>query len=124
MFEPPKPKNVDEYISQFPVETQIYLEQIRKVIIKNAPDTIEALAYGMPCYKTHGRPLVYFAGHANHIGLYATPSAQIKFKQELTNYKQGKGSVQFQLKDKLPIDLIIEIVKFRVIENTEKYKKK
>jgi uncharacterized protein YdhG (YjbR/CyaY superfamily) len=67
----------------------------------------------MPAYKLNGRPLVYFAAFKNHIGLYATPSGHAAFAEELSRYKQGRGSVQFPLSEPLPFDLIARIVKFR-----------
>jgi uncharacterized protein YdhG (YjbR/CyaY superfamily) len=110
-------KTVDEYISGFPKEIKARLKLIRKVIKENAPEADESMAYGMPAYKTNKKPLVYFAGYEKHIGFYATPSGHEKFKKKLSVYKQGKGSVQFPLDEPLPIDLIVEIVKFRVKEN-------
>lgn len=77
----------------------------------------------MPAYKLNGRPLVYFAGCKSHIGFYATPSGHIAFAKELSKYKQGKGSVQFPIDQPMPLELIAQIVEFRVIENLEKGKK-
>lgn len=115
----PNFKSVDEYIATFPKSIQLILSKIRSVIIENAPNAVESIAYGMPAYKTYGRPLVYFAAFKNHIGFYATPSGHAEFSKELSNYKQGKGSVQFPL-DQVPYELIAKIVKFRVKENEEK----
>jgi len=112
-----KGATVEEYISSFPKEVQDRLQLIRKVIKNNAPEAIEIIAYGMPAYKINKKPLVYFGGYAKHIGFYATPVGHEKFKKELSTYKQGKGSVQFPLNQDLPLDLIAEIVKFRVLEN-------
>ena len=39
------------------------------------------------------------------------------FAQELSQYKGGKGSVQFPLDQPIPFGLISKIVKFRVKEN-------
>lgn len=114
---------VDSYIKSFPEKIQIRLLQIRATIIKNAPDATESIAYRMPAYKTNGRTLVYFAGFKNHIGFYATPTGHTGFADELSKYKHGKGSVQFPLDKPLPIKLIGQIVRFRVIENLEKSKK-
>jgi uncharacterized protein YdhG (YjbR/CyaY superfamily) len=61
--------------------------------------------------------LVYFGAYKNHIGLYATPGGHSAFADELSGYKQGKGSVQFPLNQPLPLDLIARIVEFRVEEN-------
>jgi uncharacterized protein YdhG (YjbR/CyaY superfamily) len=116
-------KNVDEYIKSFPEETQEVLKKIRATIKQAAPGAEEGIGYGMPAYKTNGRPLVYFAGFRTHIGFYATPSGHSEFSGELSIYKQGKGSVQFPLDKPLPLDLIARITKFRVRENSEKYSK-
>ena len=70
----------------------------------------------MPAYKLDGKPFVYFAAFKNHIGLYATPSAHAEFAKELAKYKQGKGSVQFPLQDRLPLALISRILKFKLRE--------
>ena len=110
---------IDQYISKFPKEVQQQLQKVRAIIKKTAPKAIEQMAYGMPGYKTNGKPLVYFAGYKNHIGFYATPSGHEAFQKELSKYKQGKGSVQFPLDQPLPFDLIEEIVRFRVEENAK-----
>jgi uncharacterized protein YdhG (YjbR/CyaY superfamily) len=104
---------VDEYISLFSENVQELLNQIRKIIIETQPEAVENIAYRMPAYKYKGKPLIYFAGYQNHVGLYATPSAQAAFKEELKGYKQGKGSVQFPLDKPLPEELIISMVIFK-----------
>lgn len=110
---------VDVYINRFPIETQEILQNIRALIKANAQNAIESMAYGMPGYKTNGKPLVYFAAYANHIGFYATPTGHEKFSSELAIYKQGKGSVQFPINKPIPYDLIERIVKYRVEENNK-----
>lgn len=109
---------IDTYISTFPTDVQEILKQIRTIIKKAAPEAVEIIAYGMPAYKTNGKPLVYFAGFKNHIGFYATPTGQEQFSAELSNFKQGKGSVQFSLDKPIPFDLVKRIVEFRVKENS------
>lgn len=114
-----KPSNIDEYIAKFPKETQIILEKIRTTIKKIVPESEETISYAMPAFKLNKKALVYFAGYKNHIGFYATPTGHKEFKEELSNYKQGKGSVQFPLDNQIPYDLIKRIVKFRVEENNK-----
>ncbi|MHC1708613.1 MAG: iron chaperone [Bacteroidales bacterium] len=108
---------VDEYIQAFPEEVQILMQKIRAIILEKAPEAAESIAYGMPAYKTKGKPLVYFAGFKNHIGFYALPSGHARFAQRLSEYKQGKGSVQFPLNKPIPFELIEQITEFRVNEN-------
>ncbi|MFP9100541.1 iron chaperone [Flavobacterium sp. RHBU_24] len=110
-------KNLDDYIAQFPQETQKLLQQVREAILETAPGAVESISYAMPAYKLNGKPLVYFAGYKNHIGFYATPTGHEAFKDELSKYKQGKGSVQFPVSEPMPLDLIKRIVAFRAANN-------
>ncbi len=114
---------VDDYINSFDPRVNEILCHIRSIVLANVPEVVENMSYGMPAYKTYGRPLIYFAGFKNHIGLYATPSGHEHFKPELSKYKQGKGSVQFPLDQDIPFELISRIVMFRCRENIEKYGK-
>jgi uncharacterized protein YdhG (YjbR/CyaY superfamily) len=111
---------VEDYIAEFPKEVQNKLKLVRKTILNNAPNAVESMSYGMPAYKLNKKPLVYFGGFTKHIGFYATPTGHEKFESQLSKYKQGKGSVQFPLSEELPLELIAEIVSFRVNENNQK----
>ena len=122
-METKKPSNIDEYISAFPNHVQEILEKLRATIQKAAPEAKEKISYSMPAFEQNGI-VVYFAAYKNHIGLYALPSGHEAFKDELSKYKSGKGSVQFPLDQPMPYDLITKIVKFRIKENLEKAKKK
>lgn len=107
-------KQVEDYISSFDGEIQSRLKEVRNLILSLVPDAIETISYGMPAYKLHGKPLVYFAGYKNHLGFYATPNGHEAFKVEFSGFKQGKGSVQFPNSELLPVDLIRRIILFRV----------
>lgn len=112
-------KTVEDYIDQWPQEVQARLEQLRQTIREAAPQAEEVISYGVPAYKYRGM-LVYFSANKKHIGFYATPSGHAEFAVELAAYKGGKGSVQFPYSEELPLDLIKQIVEFRVLENEEK----
>lgn len=113
------PTNIDAYIAEFPAEVQLLLEQIRATIKNTAPEATEAISYGMPTFKQNGN-LVHFAAHKQHIGFYPLPSSIIHFRAELAEYPQAKGSVQFPFNKPLPLNIVSEIVKFRLQENNEK----
>ena len=117
-----KPVNPDEYISDFPPETQKILQQMRVTIKEAAPQAEEVISYGMPAFRLNGM-LVYFAAYKNHIGFYPTRSGIETFKEELSIYKNSKGAVQFPLDKPLPTELIKKMVKFRVAENIKKSKR-
>ena len=111
--------SVDDYIQDFPKETQEILELVRTTIKKAAPEAEETISYAMPTFKLHGI-LVHFAAFKNHIGFYALPSGNKAFSKELSSYKTGKGSIQFPINKPIPLELITKIVKFRVSENIDK----
>ena len=118
-----KPTCFDEYIIQFPEDAKQLIKEVRDIIKNTVPNAVESISYGMPAYKTYGKPLIYFACFKNHIGLYATPSGHQEFKEELSGYKQGKGSVQFPLDQPIPYKLIMKIAAFKATENELKYNK-
>lgn len=110
------PNEVDDYIARFPAEVQQLLRQVRQAITAAAPEAQERISYQMPAYTLEGN-LVYFAAFKNHIGFYPTASGIERFQAQLAGYKWAKGSVQFPLDQPIPVELIGEIVRFRVEEN-------
>lgn len=115
----PKAKDIDEYIAAFPPEVQAKLEELRSTIKKAAPQALETISYQMPAFKLHGI-LVYFAAYKNHIGFYPTGSGIENFRKEVSAYETSKGTVRFPLDQPIPLNLITQMVKFRVVENLEK----
>ena len=90
--------------------------RMRTLIRAASPDAEETMAYGMPAYR--GRHvLVYFAANKAHLGFYPTPSAIVRFRDELAQYKTSKGTIQFPYDRPLPEELIREMVRFRVQED-------
>jgi uncharacterized protein YdhG (YjbR/CyaY superfamily) len=112
-------KSVDNYIATFPENVQCILESVRKAIREVAPEAEETISYQMPAFKLNGI-LVWYAAYKNHIGLYPRVSTIVAFKDKLSRYKVSKGTIQFPLNEPIPIDLIKEIVRFRVKENMGK----
>lgn len=112
---PAKPRTIDEYISAFPPEVQARLQQIRSLIKEMVPEATEKISYGIPTFFLE-KNLVHFAAFKEHIGFYALPTANEKFKKELSLYKVGRGSIQFPLDEELPMELIRKLVRFRVKE--------
>lgn len=108
--------STDEYIATFPPDVRERLEAVRETIRANAPDAREKISYQMPTFDLHGN-LVHFAAFKSHIGFYPIPQGIEAFHEELSRYKQGKGSVQFPFSEPLPLELIGRIVRYRVEQN-------
>lgn len=110
--------DIDNYISSYPDLTQNILKKIRKTIKTLAPKATETISYGIPTFRLNGN-LVHYAAYRNHIGFYPGASGIAEFKDEISAYKNAKGSVQFPLDKPMPYGLIKKIVRFRVKENME-----
>jgi uncharacterized protein YdhG (YjbR/CyaY superfamily) len=108
--------SIDEYIAEFPAETQKVLEEVRSIIRAAAPDATETMSYAIPTFDMSGRHLVHFAAFATHLGFYPTAGGIAAFTDELKAFKSGKGSVQFPLSRPMPADLITRIVEFNVAQ--------
>jgi uncharacterized protein YdhG (YjbR/CyaY superfamily) len=109
---------IDAYIAAFPAETRRALEEMRALIRSAAPEATETISYAIPTFDMNGQHLVHFAGYEQHIGFYPTGRGVEAFKEELTSYKSGKGSVQFPLDQPVPWDLVRRIVASRVAQVT------
>jgi uncharacterized protein YdhG (YjbR/CyaY superfamily) len=111
------PKDIDEYIAAFPKNVQEILQQIRSTIRKTAPDAEETISYQMPTFNYKGNYLVYFAAYKNHIGFYPAPTGNADFKEALSLYGAGKGTLKFPLNKPIPFDVIRKVTEFRMKEN-------
>lgn len=112
-----KPKTVDEYIANFPDDQKAKLSEIRKIIKSALPDTTEALKWGAPAtLDKDGMILVVFSGHKQHMNLVGTQSTKEAFKDKLSDYETGKGSIKLPYDKPLPTQLIEDFVTYRAKE--------
>jgi len=112
-------KTINEYIASFPNNIQAILQALRGAVHEAAPQAEETISYQMPAFKQNG-VLVYFAAFKNHIGFFPTGSGVEAFKDKLGAYQTSKGTIKLPLDEPLPLDLVREIVRFRVKENLDK----
>ena len=110
-------KDVDDYIAAAPKEIRAKLVQLRNIVKAVAPESSERISYGMPYYEYHGA-LAGFAAFRNHIGFFGALSK--KQRQEFKGYETARGTIRFPLDKPLPVALIKELVKARVIRNKAK----
>jgi uncharacterized protein YdhG (YjbR/CyaY superfamily) len=82
-----------------------------------APDAGEVLNYKVPSYvlvpSGKAEQQLMMAAYAKFVGFYPFPTTMEHFSEELKDFKQGKGPVQFPYNKPLPKDLIIRMVKYR-----------
>jgi uncharacterized protein YdhG (YjbR/CyaY superfamily) len=115
---PTHPRNIDEYIANFPPAVQRVLDRVRSTIRKAVPHAEETISYRIPAYKLHGRTMLYFAGWKQHYSLYPSNDRLVAaFKKALAPYEvNDKGTIRFPLSGPVPVKLIEGIAKFRAKE--------
>ena len=113
-------ETVDEYLASFPKDIQGLLQQVRQAIREAAPEAKEAISYEIPAFKLNGN-LVWYAAFKDHIGFYPRASGIEAFKEKLSAYEIRKGTVRFPFDKPIPLELVQEIVRFRVKENCKSH---
>jgi uncharacterized protein YdhG (YjbR/CyaY superfamily) len=104
---------IDDYIAKYPPEVQARIEKVRSCIKEIIPDAEEVFSYGVPAFKLK-KVVVMYAAHKEHIGFYPMPQTIEAFKDKLTDYSYAEGTVRFPHNKDLPLDLIKEMVTYRL----------
>lgn len=102
------PETIEEYILSQPEEVQPFLRQVDDAIRGSLPEATRKISWSMPTY-WKGRNLIHFAANKRHIGLYPGEEAVAAFAEQLKDYKNSKGTIQFPYAKPLPLELIAEI---------------
>ena len=112
-----RPTSVEAYIAAAPEDRRPGLEALRRTVTAAAPQAEECIAYDMPAYRLHGRFVVSFAAFKRHYSLF--PASQVVIDElgsDVAPHVRGRGTLQFQASEPLPLDLIARIVRIRVDE--------
>jgi len=105
---------VGVYINGFSDDVKDRLHTIRNIVKEIAPDVTERICMRIPTFDLDGKWFVHYAGFKKHIGFYSQPDAIVAFGDKLKGYKTSKGAVQFPLNKPLPVELIREIISYRL----------
>lgn len=108
----PTPESVDTYLTALPDEQRGMLEEVRKLIASIAPDAVESISYGLPTFKYHGKPLVYFGAAKNHWALYGAGGDA--YPELLAGYETSKGTIRFPWDEPIPADIVNTVVSDRL----------
>ncbi|MCB9139434.1 MAG: DUF1801 domain-containing protein [Caldilineaceae bacterium] len=114
--QPPATDPIGAYIAAFPPATQEKLTQMREILRAQAPKAEETIKYGVPTFTLNGKSVLHFGGYAKHVGFYPGSRTIEAFAAELTPYKHARGSVQFPLKQPLPVDLINRMAAYAIAQ--------
>ena len=111
-------KTIQEYIADLPVKSRIKLEELRNIIKICAPELTEEMKWGKIGY-TNDVIMIIIAGYKDHVSIHLTKTTIEALKSELKNYVVTSGGVQFTVDKPLPIDLINNLIKYRLDEYKE-----
>lgn len=105
------------YFASLPPAVRARMKAVREMVCRIAPDAVEVFSYGIPGFRLHGKPLVWYAAFKHHTSLYPmTASIRKANAPALKAYKMSTGTVQFPLDEPLPTALVKRLVKARLAE--------
>ena len=115
-----KSEKVDAYIATQPPEVQNALNKLRSYIWQAAPNISELMNYNIPAFALveGGKrdKQIMIAGYPKHVGFYPHPSTIEAFSEQLSEYKNAKGSVQFPISKPITKELVIKMVRYRLYQ--------
>jgi uncharacterized protein YdhG (YjbR/CyaY superfamily) len=116
----PRFASVDDYIASYPEETRTQLARVRTAIRTAVPDAREKISYGMATFLLDGKPLLYFAGWKNHVGVYPVPTGDAAFEEAIRPFRRAKDTVRFPITKPVPLDLVATIARLCVKRAAER----
>ncbi len=115
--EPTASARIDAMLAGLPADQRAAMQSLRELIAAIVPEAEEAISYGVPAFRYHGRPLVGFAAAKAHCSLFPMSVAVMEaHREELAAYHTSKGTIRFTPSRPLPSELVTVIVRDRLAE--------
>ena len=105
-------ETMQEYISSYPGEVQVILEEVRQTISNVAPGIDEKISYQMPTVTLNGHNVAHFAAWKDHITVYPISEGDEASEAEIAPYRSARSSARFPLSEPVPYELIGRMVAF------------
>jgi uncharacterized protein YdhG (YjbR/CyaY superfamily) len=113
-------KTIDAYIDGLDPAFQKALTHIRNLLREAAPEAEEVITYAMPGIGQDGALMAYFA-FKRHCSIFPMGNAVfIGMAEEIAPWRTSSGTLQFPPDALPPDDLIIRMLKARIVENRDK----
>lgn len=115
------PKTQDEYVAALPEASRNVAQRLRALVRRAAPESTEAIKYGIPAFLIDGAAFIYLAVWKQHVGVYPVYEAPPALEKRVSPFRSGKDTLRFPLSKPLDLALITALVKFKL--STQKKKK-
>ncbi|MHB8398959.1 MAG: iron chaperone [Candidatus Limnocylindrales bacterium] len=110
-------EQIDARLAGLPADQRAALQDLRLAIAAAAPEAEEAISYGMPAFRYHGRSLVSYDAFTAHCSLFPMSAAMIEsHRDELADFATAKGTLRFTPQHRLPVDLVQRLVRERMAQ--------
>lgn len=120
----PEIRNFDQYVATIPSTHRDALQELRNLILKSTDQVEEYISTGVPAFKYNGRYLVSLGAAKSHISLYVMQGTALEAMQKkLKGYDVSNKVIRFTPGKKLPIRIIKEVIKKRIMEIKNEGKK-
>ena len=119
--------SLKQYLAELPPERSREVEKVWRIVRKNMPKGFtEAIDGKYLSFKADGEWYVALANQKNYISLhlvpmYVFPELKAKFDASGKKLKCGKGCINFNTADQLPLEIIGEIVRANDAEGYKKH---
>lgn len=121
------PQTIAGYLASCPEPARERLLLLIDMVRTEVPQAKERIAWGMPTFSLEG-DIISFMAARGHIGFYPGPSGVQHFLEKGGVAPTAKGTIRLSYTKPLPLDVLREVVRFRVEENKaltqEKIRKK
>jgi uncharacterized protein YdhG (YjbR/CyaY superfamily) len=108
---------IDARLAALPADQRAALQALRNAIDAAAPEAEEAINYGIPAFRYHGRALVSYAAFKAHCSFFPMSSGLVEaHRDELAGFVTAKGTLRFTPEHPLPVDLVAQIVRERMAQ--------
>ena len=103
-----KAATISEYLEELPPDRRSALNELRSLIHRVAPGTVEAMQYGLPAFGD----LCAMASQKNYLALYVCESDVVAAHlPELGKVSCGKGCIRFKRLDDLNLNAVESILR-------------
>lgn len=114
----------EDYINDLPPHAAERLLELKEVITEALPYYEESWGYGVPAFNlipnAKLKDKIMINAYKNHVGFYPHEDTIEVFKEELTDFKVLKGTIQIKYTQELPKDIIKRMVQYRYEQVTKK----